>query len=211
MIYLAYLPHLAFRAAELLNGDDLEARATFRLLINLLRIIMNCLLAEQDHTVIPRFPCPQRLEKSVRTVACQFWLEVAPYLTNYTQRFCNATPEDEYVFLELHQPFLHYMERISKRLNPPHICDNDWMIPLWPIEEGEYCAKFEAALEEDIKGCQTIHGRREVRTGPKIHLVTLSDYEETIPTFKGVLQYGRIGREAAIPSVHNLFIRDVVP
>jgi hypothetical protein len=210
MIYLAYLPRLALRVAELLNDDESDAR-TFRQLINLLRIIMNCLLVHQDYTAIPRFPCPQRLERSVRTVACQFWLEVAPFLMNYVQRFRNEAPEDEQAFWELHKRFLHYMERMAKRLDPPYICEQDWMIPPWPVQEGEYCAKFEAALEEDIKGCQIVHGRREVRIGPKVHWVSLSDYEETIPTFEFVLQYGRIGREVAIPTLCNSFIRDVMP
>jgi len=211
MIHLAYLPRLASRITELLNGDEADARTTFRLVINLLRMIMNCLLAKQDYTVIPRFPCPQRLERSVRTVACQFWLEVTPSLMNHAQRFRVKVPEDEQVFWEVHRPFVHYMERMGKRLDPPYTCENDWMIPRWPVEEGECCAKFEAALEEDIKGCETVAGYREVRIGAKIHWVKLSCYEEMTPTFESVLQYGHIGCDNGVPAVYNSSTWNVVP
>jgi hypothetical protein len=193
LIHLAYLPRLASRVAELLNGDEAEASTTFRLVINLLRIFMNCLFAKKDYTVIPRFPCPQRRERSVRTVTCQFWLEVTPSLMNYVQRIHNKVPEDEQAFWEVHKPFFHYMERMAKRLDPPYTCENDWMISQWPVDQGEYCAKFEAALEENIRACETDKGCRGVRIGTKIHWVDLSDYEEMTPTFESVLQYGHIG------------------
>jgi hypothetical protein len=211
IIYLAYLPSLASRVAELLIDDEAEARATFHLVINLLRMVMNCLLAKQDYTVLQRFPCPQRLERSVRTVACQFWFEITPSLMNYVQRFRNKAPEDEQGFWEVHKPFVHYMERMAERLNPPYTCKYDWMIPQWPVEEGESCVKFEAALEEDIRDRRTVAGCREIRIGAKIHLVSLSVYEEMTPTFESVLQYGHTGYDEGVPALYNSLIREVVP
>jgi hypothetical protein len=211
LIHLVYLPNLASRVAKLLNGDDAEASTTFRLVINLLRIFMNCLFAKKDYTVIPRFPCPQRRERSVRTVACQFWLEVTPSLMNYVQRIRNKVPEDEQAFWEVHKPFFHYMERMAKCLDPPYTCENDWMIPQWPVVNGQYCAKFEADLEADIRACETDKGCRGIKIGTKIHWVDLSHYEEMAPTFESVLQYGHIGYDEATSAVGNSLIRGVVP
>jgi hypothetical protein len=210
MIHLAYLPSLAHRIGELLNGEEAKATHFFRQVINLLRIIMNCLLARFEYTIVPMFWDPLGEERSVRTMVCYFWLEVTPYLMNHAQRVRDKTPEDEQLLQELDQPFLHYLKRMDERLDPPYECAKDWMIPLWPVEDGRYCADFEKALEDDISDVVIESGRARVKVGRDFHWVKLSTYDESIPTFNEALQFGRIGRHTTIPSVENKEIMNLM-
>lgn len=199
MMYAAYLPRLADKIGDYLNGDKALAQPIFEKVMNLLRIIMNCLLARYEHTVQLRFPFPKAEERTVRSMACLFWLEVTPHLENYVRRVSK-----EESLQELNQPYLRYLERMDDRLDPPHECKQDWMIPLWPVEEGKCRAGFEKALEDDIRDNILIEGSRGAITiGREAHWVELSSYDEWIPTFEHVLQYGRIGRHATIPGVEN--------
>jgi hypothetical protein len=199
IMYVAYLPRLADKIGDILNGDELRAQPVFEKVMNLLRIIWNCLLARYEHNVELMFPFPKAEERSVRTMACLFWLEVTPHLENYVRR---VGKED--AFQELNLPFFHYLERIDDHLYPPHECKQDWISPLWPIEEGKCRAGFEKALEDDIRDNVLIEGSRGAITiGRETHWVELSTYDDWIPTFEHVLQYGRIGRHAAIAGVKN--------
>ncbi len=104
----------------------------------------------------------------------------------------------------LNQPFLHYLERMDDRLDPPHECKQDWLIPLWPVKDGRCGAGFEKALEDDIRDNIRIHGNRgEITIGREVHSVVLSDYDKWVPTFENVLRFGRIGRHATILGTDN--------
>ncbi|KAE9375752.1 hypothetical protein N431DRAFT_370578 [Stipitochalara longipes BDJ] len=115
MMYLAYFPNLAGEIGELLNGDEPLAGKVFKQVVNLLRIIMNCLLAKFEHTLELRFSFPTSDERSTRSMACLFWLDVTPHIENYTRRV-----GDEHSFQEVNLPFLRYLERMNDRLDPPH-------------------------------------------------------------------------------------------
>jgi len=204
MMYLAYFPYLADEIGELLNGDEPLAGKVSELVMNLLRIIMNCLLAKYEHTVYPRFPMPTGDERSARSTACLFWVEVTPHMENYTRRVGG-----EHTFQEVNEPFLRYLQRMDDHLDPPHLVKRDWLIPQWTVKEGKWCAGFEKALEDDIRDHFQIEGNAgTIKMGVTTHRVELSALDKWIPTFMDVLQLGRVGRFAVIPAVYNSQIMD---
>jgi hypothetical protein len=210
LTYLAYFPSLAYRIGALLSGEEAEASRFFRQVINLLRIIMNCLLGPDQDNAMPMYWNPRNEERSVRTMVCYFWLEVMPYLENHIQRIRDETPEDEQRFNELNQAFLHYLKRMEEHVDYPEgcpdECPHDWMIEVYPVEDTHFCADFERVLEDDIGDRVIRSGEMSVKLGQSTYRVLLRRYDNMIPTFEDVLSLGRIGRHATIPGVSNFEI-----
>jgi hypothetical protein len=210
MIHIAYLKSLPYRVGQLLNGNETDARHCFRQVINVLRVIMNCLLARAEYSIMPMFWLPDLGERTIRTMACHFWLKVTPYLKNHVHRFRHTRPEDEHLLQELNRPFLHYLECMSKCMDVPYDSRTDWMIPLWPIEEGRYSAYFKKFLEDDVKDFRIESGKAAIKMGRDIHWVDLSIHDMWMPSFERVLQYGHIERHAPIPEDEDDFITNFV-
>jgi len=204
MIYLAYFPSLAEAVGELLNYESPLAGTVFERVMNLLRIIWNCLLAKHEHSLHLIYPFPTRYERSIRSMACLFWLDVTPHIHNYTRRV-----GDEHSFQKVNEPFLDYLRRIDDDLDSLPVSEGDWEIPRWSAVEGEYCVSFENTMEEDINKHYRIEGSMAtIIMGVTTHRVELSTLDEWIPTFKDVLQHGRIGRYAKIPKDDMFLIMD---
>ena len=134
---------------------------------------------------------------------------------NHGQRFRDKAPEDELAFHEIHDPFVLYLDRMDKMCHPEEPCETDWRIPPWAVEEGEFCAIFERALEDDIAGLAlpeylVSNRKKRIRIGSRDYFVDITQSIDSMVTFRQILQYGRIGSEATVPTMKNMAIVKVV-